>query len=102
MNSHTYSKGEIIELTKPIFSRYAITRADIFGSYAQDTATPDSDIDFVVEFSNVPSLFLLGQLKEDLELTLNKQCDLVTRCSLQNDASEIARNIERSLSIVYS
>ena len=101
MTRQTYKPDEIIALATPIFSRFNVKQVGLFGSYAQDTATPDSDIDFAIEFATTPSLFVLGQLKDDLEATFGKTCDIVTLCSLKQDESKLAREIERGLTIVY-
>ena len=101
MNKHIYKPDEITALATPVFSRFDVKQAGIFGSYAHNAATPESDIDFAIEFTATPSLFVLGQLKDDLEATLGKTCDVITLCSLRQDESELARQIEEGLTIVY-
>ncbi len=55
-----------------ILKKYGVRKVDLFGSYAEGTASVDSDIDLLVEFTtNSVSLLLLNQIKneheEDLE-----------------------------------
>lgn len=58
--------------------RYPIKRLALFGSYARDEATPDSDIDVLVEFSQ-PVGFQFFDLARELEGLLNHPVDLVSR-----------------------
>ena len=101
MKRQVYSRDEIMALSRPVFSRYKVKQAAIFGSYTRGVASPNSDVDFVVEFIDTPSIFILGQLKDDLEAALEKECDIITLSSLKNDDSELARRIEGSLINVY-
>lgn len=50
----------------------------LFGSYADGTATEDSDVDIMVEF-NRPVGFEFIDLSIELENLLQKPVDLVTR-----------------------
>ena len=54
----------------------------LFGSYADGTATEDSDVDIMVEF-NHPVGFELVDLSVDLEIILNKKVDIVTRKAIK-------------------
>ncbi len=70
--------NEIKDSIKDIAVKYPIKKVSLFGSYANDTATQDSDIDLLVEFlfSNI-SLFTLYDIKCEIEDKLNKKVDLV-------------------------
>ncbi|MDD2480736.1 MAG: nucleotidyltransferase domain-containing protein [Lutispora sp.] len=61
-----------------IISKYPIKKMSIFGSYADGTATEDSDLDILVEFlsSNI-SLFTLYTIKEEIEARVGKKVDLI-------------------------
>lgn len=58
--------------------KYPIKKVSLFGSYANDTANSDSDIDLLVEFTypNV-SLFMLYNIKSEIEQRLQKRVDLI-------------------------
>ena len=57
---------------------YALRTVDIFGSYADGRATPQSDLDLLVEFDTPSvSLIRLNALKYDLEDALGLSVDLV-------------------------
>jgi len=61
-----------------LFSRYPLTSMALFGSYADGTATDNSDIDIMVEF-NQPVGFEFIDLSIELEALLQKRVDLVTK-----------------------
>jgi predicted nucleotidyltransferase len=56
-------------------SKYNVDRIGIFGSYARDEATEDSDIDIVVSMS--PRFFDIMSIKEQIENDLHKKVDIV-------------------------
>ena len=61
-----------------ILKKYGVRKVDLFGSYADGTASDDSDIDLLVEFSTPSvSLLLLNQLKYELEEDLEKSVDVI-------------------------
>ena len=61
----------------------AITFLGLFGSYARNEATQDSDIDLLVDFNQTKSLFELARIKFSLEKIFNNEVDLVLRNSLK-------------------
>lgn len=54
----------------------------VFGSYSRGEETKDSDIDILVEFSKIKSLFELSRITRELEGLINKKVDLVTKNSI--------------------
>lgn len=57
---------------------YPIKRVDLFGSYANGLANEDSDVDFLVEFSESPiSLFKISGLQVALSELLQMEVDIV-------------------------
>ncbi len=49
----------------------------VFGSVIRGEASPDSDIDFIIEFEPGRSLFDIVALQEDLENLLGRKVDIV-------------------------
>lgn len=96
-----YSVNEIVSLAVPVLDKNFVKKAGMFGSYAKNNATPNSDIDFIVELSGKPSIFKLGQLKDDLEIALGKECDVLTFCSISKDNGELAKEIQSGVQIFY-
>lgn len=64
-------------------SRYAVRDIGIFGSYATGKARRDSDLDLLVDFDRVPSLFRLVELELDLTELLGIKVDLAMKDSLK-------------------
>jgi predicted nucleotidyltransferase len=63
-------------------THFFVEKIGIFGSYARDEHTEESDIDILVEFSR-PVGFEFIELKEYLETVLGKRVDLVTENALK-------------------
>jgi uncharacterized protein len=91
------TKKEILDflrLNKQLFKeKYDIENIILFGSYARDEATVDSDIDILLEAKkkNFDKWF---ELKELLEKEFRKKVDLLYRDSVR---SFIMRSIEKEL-----
>ena len=63
----------------PLAKKYNLAKVELFGSYANGSATAKSDADFLVEFRvNPPSIFKVAGLREELSNSLNYPVDLVT------------------------
>lgn len=67
---------------------FMLTKIGIFGSVAKNLDTPSSDIDIVVELSK-PDLFVLGNIKSDLEKEFGKSVDIVR---LRENMNHFLRN----------
>ncbi len=60
----------------PVLRRHGIKRAGIFGSVVRDEATPDSDVDILVELDEQASLLDFIGIKLELEGVLGRRVDL--------------------------
>ena len=70
---------EIQNAVFKLATKYDVTKVDLFGSYASNSATADSDVDFLVEFTKpVPSIFAVMGFREELSLALGTSVDIVT------------------------
>ena len=73
---------------------YPIKRVELFGSYANGTADADSDVDFLVEFSENPtSLLHICGFRETLSELLHLDVDIVKLPRKQNDGLTIDRTV---------
>lgn len=85
--SHTLSIPELRSLLSTFKKQhgveYGLRSLGYFGSYARNTATPDSDVDIVFETDN-PNLFLTAMMKQDLEEVLGRPVDVLHLRGLQN------------------
>lgn len=88
-----YTLDEIRSRVKPVAEKYNLRAVYLFGSYARNEATENSDIDLLVDRSGskIQSMFDMGGLYEDLCRTMCKEVDLVTTQTLEQ-ASTRARN----------
>ena len=80
MNNEVYSFDKIKEITKPIFEKYEIKNAYLFGSYARGEAKNNSDIDIMIvrENSKIQTLLDLSEFEAELEKALDKEVDVIT------------------------
>ena len=77
-DSKIYSIEEIKKKSNHIFEKNDfVSKVYLFGSYARNEATDDSDLDFMVVMSPVVG-FKFGALSHHLENEFNKDCDVIT------------------------
>ena len=83
-----YSLDEIAASVAPIAKKYGIRAVYLFGSYARQEATEQSDIDFLIDTtgSQLKGLLALGALYCELEAAFQKKIDLITVNSLEQKA----------------
>lgn len=85
---------KIVNYLKPFNPR----RIGIFGSYARNEVTPQSDIDILVDFPEQVTLFDLGGMKVELSEMLNKPIDIVTERGIN---TRIRDHIYQDLKIIF-
>ena len=70
---------EISEKTNPVFNKYGIEYAGLFGSYARGEDRKESDVDILVR-RGTKSLSLLDfvGMKNEISDILNKKVDLIS------------------------
>jgi predicted nucleotidyltransferase len=72
------SPEEIKAKIRPILLAHQVVRASVFGSVVHGDATPESDLDLLVDFGQTrKSLFDIHDLQDDLQATLGRKVDLV-------------------------
>lgn len=69
---------EIKKRATPIFERYGIAHASVFGSASRGESTPKSDIDILVKLGTKMDLVQYIQFREALAVSLGKNVDVVT------------------------
>ncbi len=68
---------QITEAAQIVAKEYPITKIELFGSYANGTNTPDSDVDLLVEFGEQIGLITLSGVKIRFEELLNTPVDVI-------------------------
>ena len=82
MTSLETIKSRLVKHKKDLSERHGLMNIAIFGSYARNQQTPDSDIDILVEF-NKPIGMEFIDLAEELEKILSQKVDLVSKRGLK-------------------
>lgn len=74
----------ILILYKPfLIERFKILELGLFGSYVRGEQTKDSDVDILLEFSQVPTLFDLVEIEYLISDKLGLPVDLIDKKSLK-------------------
>lgn len=72
-----YTIDEIRDIVKPVADQYGIEEIWLFGSYARNEATEDSDVDLLVRYKQGLGLKFVGFVC-DLEDALGLHVDVLT------------------------
>ena len=100
MTSETISISELKEKTLSIFQSYPVIKAILFGSYAKNEATNDSDIDLYIDTDGkLKGLDFVGLLENLIEV-LGKDIDLIDKMHIIPD-SFILHEIENGGIVLY-
>ena len=84
--------------TKPVFDKYRIKYAGVFGSFARGEEKADSDVDIMIDYHRPFSLLDLIGLENDLKDLLQKKVDGVT----ENGASKYMKSgMLKDLKVFY-
>ena len=74
----------IFQQNKPfLLENYRITELGIFGSYAREEQTENSDVDVLIDYQKAPTLIMLVELREYLSDLVNMKVDVVTKKGLK-------------------
>ena len=73
---------------KLIFKKYNVLEVRIFGSVAYKKDTSTSDVDFLVDLGDNPTLFQYGKLRTELEGQLKLPIDVLTYSGLDKKTLE--------------
>lgn len=71
--------AQLIKILQKYFATKPISKAWVFGSYARNEQTPDSDLDILVTYEEGyrPGLFGICAIINELETLVGKKVDLV-------------------------
>jgi len=92
------STAEVQKTARPIFKKYGVKRAQLFGSVVKGTAQENSDVDILVSFTQPTDGWTFARLARELEEALARTVDLVTEKSLSD---YMKPHIESDLTTVY-
>ncbi len=89
---------QIKQLCEPVFRRFRIKRAGVFGSYARGEQRKDSDVDLLVEMDLSYDLLDFIKFKRELENSLSRKVDVVEYSAIK---PVIRQNILNSEVVIY-
>lgn len=78
---------QITEAVKPLAEKYGTEAIYLFGSYARNEATSDSDLDFLVFGGDKFKLTMIFALAEELRSILKKDVDVFEINEINKDSS---------------
>jgi len=93
-----FTVPQLQALLSPVFDRYGIRRAVLFGSYGKGTATETSDVDLLVD-SGLRGLRFVGLL-DDVQRAVGKDVDLFDVTHIES-GSRVDREIRDTGVTVY-
>ncbi|MCD8068161.1 MAG: nucleotidyltransferase domain-containing protein [Lachnospiraceae bacterium] len=84
-----YTVDEIRNRVTPVAQKYQLKAVYLFGSYARNEATENSDVDILVDRqgSVIHGMFEMGGLYNDLKESMGKEIDLVTTQTLEQKST---------------
>ena len=93
-----YSVSEIKQTLQPIFKKFKVKKAILFGSYVKGTADHRSDVDLLVDSGLTGLSFygLLGAVADALRFPV----DLIDKCQIEK-GSDFEKEIERTGVTIY-
>ena len=94
----TLSRDDVVRILRGqrevLKERFGVTEVYLFGSFARDEATEDSDVDVVVEFGNEPTFSTYFGAQVYLQELFGRDVDLATE---QEIRKEILPYVKRDL-----
>lgn len=100
MSEKVYTIMEIKQILNKLLKNMPVYSVVLFGSYAKNTATKDSDLDFVLDTKDTLMGFKLYSLITKIEETFNKRVDAFEKTEIIKN-SRIDKEIEETGVIVY-
>lgn len=84
-----FSFDELKKRILPVAQKYNISAVYLFGSYARNEATEQSDVDILIDRSGskIKGMFDMGALYEDLSASIGKEIDIVTTQTLEQQST---------------
>ena len=97
-----YTQQELINKLTPIFEKYPIKRAALFGSYARGEQNSESDVDIILEldYSSESSEYFYV-FWDEIEEILMIKVDIVTLGSLESAPERFRKRILSEMRYVY-
>ena len=95
-----YTIEEIKTVLKRLLHNSAVDKVTLFGSYAKQKATPQSDLDFILDTNGTLIGFKLYDLITEIEDEFQKAVDAFEKCEII-PGSRIDKEVEKTGVVVY-
>lgn len=82
----------------PLFKRYGVMRASVYGSASRGEMRPDSDVDMIVSLKEPLGLFKFYLMNDQLEEVLGRKVGLLTPKSIN---PHLAKRITGDIKVIY-
>ena len=86
MSDRVYTREELQDMIRPLVKKYNAVDALLFGSYARNEATPESDIDVIIIGGSSFILTDVLAIAEELYETSGKNVDVYEMQELKVDS----------------
>ncbi len=83
------AKAVLKEHKNEVVRKYQVSEIGIFGSFAREGQKKGSDIDILVDFSEIPDLLKFIELERYLRKLLKKKVDLVDKQGIRPQLRDI-------------
>ena len=99
-SSTVFTVDELKKLLIPVFQNYNVRRAVLFGSYSKGSATPESDVDLMVDsgLKGLKFIGLIGDIKQSL---CGKEVDVLDVTHIDSGSS-VDREIRKTGVEIYA
>ena len=98
LSEDTMDRAKVLGKITRALKKQGATKIAIFGSYARGEERTDSDIDVIVEFSEVKSLLELVRMERELQEALGTKVHLLTEKWISPYLIDIVR---REMEVIY-
>ena len=95
-----YTTDELLSKVLPLLAKYPVRRAALFGSYARNEQSADSDFDILLEFSE-PIGLGYGSLYLDLKEAIPVTVGLLTVSGLEEQSDHFRESVLRDMEVFY-
>lgn len=100
MSKKIYTINEIKQILKKVLENMPVYRVVLFGSYAKNLATENSDLDLIIDTKEQLMGFKLYSLITKIEEEFNKNVDAFEKSEIIKD-SKIDEEIKKTGVVVY-
>lgn len=91
-NIHMLTIEKIKSVVTNLGKKYGFSNAYLFGSYAKNTATEESDVDIIIERGDIKTYDAYYNLHEELKTELGKEVDLLATDGVRPMFSDLIKN----------